>query len=48
MRVDEADLGWCDSRVLQLHGRSLLAAQDDNVGTLDAYGAGTCKLFVSE
>lgn len=42
VRVDEADLGGRDARVLELHGRPLLAAQDHNVAALDAHGAGSC------
>ena len=39
MCIDEADLGWCDSCILEFHGGTLLAAQNHDVGTLDAHGA---------
>lgn len=38
--VDESDLGWCDPCVLQFHGGTLLAAQNDDVGAFDPHGAG--------
>lgn len=41
MRVDEADLGGGDAGVLELHGRALLAAEDDDILAFDAYGAGS-------
>jgi hypothetical protein len=39
--VEHADLRGRDARVLQLHGRALLAAEDDDGGALDADGAGS-------
>lgn len=38
--VDHADLGGGNARVLQLHGGSLFAAEDDDAGAFDGDGAG--------
>lgn len=40
MVIQHADLGRSDARILQLHGRPLLAPQHDDGGSLDGYGAG--------
>lgn len=40
--VDEADLGGGDAGILQLHGRTLLTAKNDNVLALDSNCACSC------
>jgi len=47
VRVDETDLGRGDARVLELHGRALLAAEHDDVMALDTNSAGSCRDPVS-
>lgn len=39
--VQQLDLGRRDPRVLELHGRALLAAEHDHILALDADGAGS-------
>lgn len=40
VRVDQANLGGGDARVLQFHGGPLFAAENDDGGAFDADGAG--------
>lgn len=42
MGIDEANFGWGDAGILQLHGRTLLTAQHDNVLALDSDCACSC------
>ncbi len=38
--VDEGDFGGCDTGVLEFHGGSLFAAEDDDAAAFDGDGAG--------
>ena len=40
--VDKTDFGGCDSGVLEFHGRAFLTSENDDVGTLDSDGTGSC------
>lgn len=40
MCVDHGDFGGRDARVLEFEGGAFLAAEDDDVGAFDGYGAG--------
>lgn len=45
--VDETDLGGSDPGILQLHGRTLLASQNNDVLALDSNSACSCSALVS-
>lgn len=45
--VNETDFGRGNSSILQLHGGTLLASQDNDVLALDAYGACSCNGVIS-